>query len=105
MQDLKNVSFGDLITVRNSVGTKKFDSYYKKASAAPVESEESVQESENEFEQSQESEEDNSKPIGASTKKTLSKRANKNMPTEISSKKPVTRRRKIVESTKPVILF
>jgi hypothetical protein len=98
MEDLKNVSFGDLITVRNTVGKKKFDSYYKKAVEAEIDSEESVQESENEFEEKDSKE--ITKPIGS--KNMLSKRADKNMPTEISSKKPVTRRRKIVDSAKPV---
>ncbi|KAJ3322886.1 hypothetical protein HDV06_002545 [Boothiomyces sp. JEL0866] len=67
-QDLKDLSFGDLLEVKQAVGTKAFNTVYNETSE---------------------------KDVKQRPKKI--KRADKNMPVEITSKKPVSRKRTIVE--------
>jgi ribosomal RNA-processing protein 36 len=96
--ELKELSFQDLITVKHNVGKKRFDSLYKKvvngtATATEESQSDEEQESLDESEDSSESD----------TAKGPKKRTDKNKPMEMSSKRPVSRKRIIVQSSKPVI--
>lgn len=71
----QEMTFEELIKIRNSIGTKQFNAITKRKQP-DTESE---------------------KPA----KKVIKKRTDKNMPQEISSKKPTTRRRNVVDVSKP----
>ncbi len=89
--ELENLSFENLLKVKQEIGSKTFDSLYKK-------------EAEKETEEPSSSSSDDSEPEKEKrTRKTIEKRKDKNMPMEITSKKPVTRKRNIVQvPSKPV---
>ncbi len=97
--ELRELSFQDLITVKNTVGTKKFDSLYKKALKEKV----ALDELNSESEQT-DSEEESSESDQETTEKGPKKRQDKNMPMEMSSKRPVSRKRVVIQSSKPVRL-
>lgn len=96
MTDLQGLSFDELIQVRNSVGTKTFSKMYKR------------EESDNEFEnpdqestdQDSTDELEESEAEEAPKKRKIQRRADKNMPQEITSKKQVSRKRTIIEKGK-----
>ncbi|KAJ3000079.1 hypothetical protein HDV02_000727 [Globomyces sp. JEL0801] len=86
-QDLEEISFGNLIQVRDSLGSKSFNSIYNSKV-----SKKKNQITTNDVEEEEEEEKETPK------KKKVFKRDDKNMPQEITSKKPVTRKRTIIES-------
>jgi hypothetical protein len=95
--ELRELSFQDLMTVKNTVGSKKFDTLYKKALKEQQSESENEGESESEQEETSDSSSDKEK-----VQKGPKKRVDKNMPMEMSSKRPVTRKRVVVTSTNTV---
>lgn len=81
--DLKTLSFGELITVKQAVGTKAFHKAMKGQQIEAETEEETIREE---------------KPV-KNGRKVINKREDKNMPQEITSKKPVTRKRQIIETS------
>ena len=88
MQDqLATLSFAELLQVKQQVGTKAFDAAYYSAKPDSTCSESEEEEHTREEKQ----------------KKQVAKRQNKNQPMEITSKRPVSRKRRIIDDAKPVL--
>lgn len=94
--ELETLSFGDLLHVQKSVGKKAFNAIYRKK----VITEEVLN--------SDEEPKIKTAPVADERKrrKVVEKRSDKNAPQEITSKKPVTRKRNVTDqSLAPVIKY
>jgi ribosomal RNA-processing protein 36 len=93
----QEICFGDLLKIRNTVGSKAFHSSIKQINKSdPVEAEVVEKEEPSSFTLNSKFEK---KPVDVKAKKPEAKeRRSKNAPQEVTSKKPVTRRRMILNT-------
>ncbi|KAJ3305949.1 rRNA biogenesis protein rrp36 [Kappamyces sp. JEL0829] len=93
-KNLESLSFGELLQVKEKVGAKTFHSLVRKKNPLSQDSEEEPSSSSSEEESSHE---ESRKGAEKRASRKPAKRANKNMPMEMSSKRPVTRNRNVTE--------